>query len=273
MSIESTKRLVQSGFGIWLASLASVAMAVVACVIWFDRPIALLAYEWFGRHRAVQHLAGTPGFFGPLVVLAFAVLLVRWFLARRFGTIDIVANLCIIALAIAEPLKGWLKFVFGRTWPAYGQPSFIFEAAYGFHPFHGGPDFESFPSGHSAAVCAIAVILWTYLPMHQGVLRGNRGSDLDRFGRRRFPLSKRRHCWRIRWHIPLRPGCACMGTLDTTRLDAPLQSPAWARRFCGDRVRAWIWSRALTSSLSETVRARFLARAPRLNCEWGVSPL
>jgi membrane-associated phospholipid phosphatase len=165
MSIESTKRLVQSGFGIWLASLASVAMAVVACVIWFDRPIALLAYEWFGRPRGVQHLAWTPGFFGPLVVLAFAVLLVRWFLARRFGTIDIIANLCIITLAIAEPLKGGLKFVFGRTWPAYGQPSFIFEAAYGFHPFHGGPDFESFPSGHSAAICAVAVILWKCLPI------------------------------------------------------------------------------------------------------------
>jgi membrane-associated phospholipid phosphatase len=164
MSIESAKSLVQSGLGMWLASLASVAIAVAACVIWFDRPIALLAHEWFGRHRAVQHLAGTPGLFGPLVVLAFAVLLVRWFLARPFGTADIVANLCIITLAIAEPLKGWLKFVFGRTWPAYGQPSFIFEAAYGFHPFHGGPDFDSFPSGHSAAVCAIAVILWTYLP-------------------------------------------------------------------------------------------------------------
>jgi membrane-associated phospholipid phosphatase len=164
MSFESTKRLVRSGFGIWLTSLASVAMVVVACVIWFDRPIALLAYEWFGRHRAVQHLAGTPGFFGPLAVLAFAVLLVRWFLARQFGTMDIVANLCIITIAIVEPLKSWLKFVFGRTWPAYGQPSFIFEDAYGFHPFHGGPDFGSFPSGHSAAVCAIAVILWTYLP-------------------------------------------------------------------------------------------------------------
>jgi membrane-associated phospholipid phosphatase len=165
MWIERTKRLVRSGFCIWLASLACVATAVVACVIWLDRPIALLAYEWFGRHRAVQHLSGTPGFFGPLVVLAFAVLLVRSFLARRFGTADIVANLCIITLAIAEPLKGWLKFVFGRTWPAYGQPSFIFEAAYGFHPFHGGPDFESFPSGHSAAVCAVAMILWTYLPI------------------------------------------------------------------------------------------------------------
>ena len=106
---SKAKSLVQSGFGIWVVSLASVAMAVVVCVIWLDRPIAVLAYEWFGRHRAVQHLAETPSFFGPLVVLAFAVLLVRWTLARRFTTIDVVANLCIITLAIGEPLKGWLK--------------------------------------------------------------------------------------------------------------------------------------------------------------------
>ena len=76
MSMTMRISVVGTGYlgAVHAASLASVAMAVAACVIWFDRPIALLAYEWFGRHRAVQHLAGTPGFFGPLVVLAFAVL-------------------------------------------------------------------------------------------------------------------------------------------------------------------------------------------------------
>jgi membrane-associated phospholipid phosphatase len=165
MSIQSVKRLLQSGFGIWLFGFAVVTLAVVVCVLWLDRPIALIAYERFGRHRILQHLTETPSFFGPLIVLAFALMLVRSMLAHRFGTIDIVANLCIITLAVADPLKGWLKFIFGRTWPAYGQPSFIFESAYGFHPFHGGPDFGSFPSGHAVAVYAVAVILWTYLPM------------------------------------------------------------------------------------------------------------
>jgi len=88
MSIESAKSLLQSGFGIWLASFAGVAVAVVVCMTWLDRPIAPLAYEWLGRHRAVQHFAETPGFFGPLVVLAFAVLLLRSILTRRFGTMD-----------------------------------------------------------------------------------------------------------------------------------------------------------------------------------------
>jgi membrane-associated phospholipid phosphatase len=165
MSINSAKRIMQSGFVVWLVSLAGVSAAVIVSVLWLDRPIALLAYGWFGHYRSLQHLAETPGFFGPLEALAFAVLVVRWLLARPFGVIDIVANLCIVTLAVGDPLKGWLKFIFGRTWPAYGQPSFIFEGAYGFHPFHGGPDFGSFPSGHTLAVCAVAVIVWRYLPM------------------------------------------------------------------------------------------------------------
>jgi len=100
ISIQSVKDLLQSGLSAWLVGLAGVTIAVVVCVLWLDRPIALLAYEWFGRHRAVQRLVETPGFFGPLVVLAFSVLLVRWMLTRRFGTIDVVANLCIITLAV-----------------------------------------------------------------------------------------------------------------------------------------------------------------------------
>jgi membrane-associated phospholipid phosphatase len=165
MSINRAKILVQSGFVIWLVSLAGVSVAVIVSVLWLDRPIALFAYEWFGHYRALQRLTETPGFFGPLEVLAFAVLLVRWLLARLFGMIDIVANLCIVTLAVADPVRSWLKFIFGRTWPAYGQPSFIFEGIYGFHPFHGGADFGSFPSGHTVAVCAVAVILWRNLPM------------------------------------------------------------------------------------------------------------
>ena len=82
-------------------------MAVVVCVIWLDRPIAVLAYEWFGRHRAVRRLAGRQ-LLGPLVVLAFAVL---------FGAVDsgaaIYDNQCGRGRSSrspsGEPLKGWLE--------------------------------------------------------------------------------------------------------------------------------------------------------------------
>jgi membrane-associated phospholipid phosphatase len=92
MSFPGAKSLLQSGFGIWLVALGGVTLAVIVCVLWLDRPIALLAYEWFGRHRAD-----------------------------------------------------------------------------GFHPFHGGLDFGSFPSGHTAAICAVAAILWIYLPMYRAL--------------------------------------------------------------------------------------------------------
>src|SRR5262249_50219976 len=51
MSIQSVKDLLQSGLGVWLVGLAGVTIAVIVCVLWLDRPIAFLAYEWFGRHR------------------------------------------------------------------------------------------------------------------------------------------------------------------------------------------------------------------------------
>jgi len=73
---------------------------------------------------------------------------------------------CCLATVIALVLKEQLKFVFGRTFPesgADGGPSWIGNGAYGFHPFHGGAAWASFPSGHTAAVTAAAGVLWVRL--------------------------------------------------------------------------------------------------------------
>ena len=125
MSFPRAMSLLQSAFAIWLLALGGVTLTVIVSVLWLDRPIALLAYEWLGHHRGVQHLVETPSFFGPLIVLAFAVLLLRWMLARRFGTIDVVANLCTITLAVGDPLRGWLKsFSVALGRPMESPPSF-----------------------------------------------------------------------------------------------------------------------------------------------------
>jgi membrane-associated phospholipid phosphatase len=49
--------------------------------------------------------------------------------------------------------------------------AFIFDSkvhflpcAFGFNPFHGGPGFASFPSGHVAAICAVMTVLWWSYP-------------------------------------------------------------------------------------------------------------
>ena len=42
--------------------------------------------------------------------------------------------------------------------------SFIRDGVYGFHPFHGGPAYTAFPSGHIAAICAVVFVLWACYP-------------------------------------------------------------------------------------------------------------
>ena len=75
--------------------------------------------------------------------------------------------LCSLSFFVAEGIKTYLKLAFGRTWPEtwiQGNPSLIRDGVYGFHPFHGGIGFTSFPSGHITAVCAVLSVLWICYP-------------------------------------------------------------------------------------------------------------
>jgi membrane-associated phospholipid phosphatase len=69
---------------------------------------------------------------------------------------------CCLATVIAFVLKEQLKYVFGRTWTEtwIGNPSWIGNGAYGFHFFHGGEGWASFPSGHTTVITAPMAVLW-----------------------------------------------------------------------------------------------------------------
>jgi membrane-associated phospholipid phosphatase len=72
-----------------------------------------------------------------------------------------------MSVLLTEIIKSQLKFVFGRTWPetfVQNNPSFIRDGVYGFNFFHGGPGYASFPSGHTAAICALSSVLWIMAP-------------------------------------------------------------------------------------------------------------
>ncbi len=85
--------------------------------------------------------------------------------------------------------------MFGRTWPETwidNNPSFIRDGAYGFHWFHGGGGYKSFPSGHMAATCAVLAVLWICYPRFKPLylLAGLAvAAGLDR---RQFPFPQRR---------------------------------------------------------------------------------
>jgi membrane-associated phospholipid phosphatase len=72
-----------------------------------------------------------------------------------------------LSLAVSDILENWLKFAFGRTWPetwVQDNPSLIRDGVHNFNPFHGGPGFAAFPSGHMVAIGAITSVFWFCYP-------------------------------------------------------------------------------------------------------------
>jgi membrane-associated phospholipid phosphatase len=151
----------------WSAWLAVVFVAIALSYQWLDRPIAFFAHDQSQQFHIFEQLTLIPEFLVPIAVV-FIGALGLWALAGRPLTrFESVVTLAGASLAVAELTKDQLKYAFGRTWPetwVRNNPSLIKDGAFGFHPFHGGPGFASFPSGHTAAVCAIMSVLWICYP-------------------------------------------------------------------------------------------------------------
>ena len=155
---------------IWLAGLAGTALAVTVCYFWLDRPIAL----WVHGHLRLGYrglLAPLIHLGDPLIPLAAITLIVVGLRAvvTRLLPADYVAAALVasVSVLVTEGLKDALKLVLGRTWPVSwmgNNPSFIRDGVYGFHFMHHGGAYQSFPSGHMAASCAIVAVLWFWYP-------------------------------------------------------------------------------------------------------------
>jgi len=151
----------------WSLSLAGTTVATAAAYIWLDRPIALTAHAY---HAYQNHFAKLTYIPEPLAAAGGFVFVVAglWVLAgRRLSCWGTTALLSAMSVLLTEIIKSQLKFVFGRTWPetfVQNNPSFIRDGVYGFNFFHGGPGYASFPSGHTAAICALSSVLWIMAP-------------------------------------------------------------------------------------------------------------
>jgi membrane-associated phospholipid phosphatase len=148
----------------WLGSAAVTVSAIAISQAWLDKPIAILAHDLFGRSSVVGEFTQTPSFYSPLVTSIFVVFMARRLAFRPFVRFDVALILSDLSIILAKLIVPPLKFVFGRTWPIYHHPSFIYDGVYGFNFFHPGPAYESFPSGHMASVCALVIVLWMYYP-------------------------------------------------------------------------------------------------------------
>ena len=151
----------------WLLALVLCALAVVISYYWLDRPIALFVHSQFPRNirvllEPVTYIPNPLIWVATITFLAFGI---RGLAGRPLSKVQTAILLCSVSLIVAETIKGELKFVFGRTWPEtwrQNNPSFIHDGIYGFNWFHGGDAYQSFPSGHITAICAVASVLWIY---------------------------------------------------------------------------------------------------------------
>lgn len=151
----------------WLLSIVAVGVASTISYWWLDQPIARLVHAQIQHHEAFVGLTHIPDPFLPLAVVTFIGLGLRALFGKRLSKIQDAALVCSVSLVAVEATNNQLKFVFGRTWPntwVENNPSFIRDGVYGFNPFHGGPGYASFPSGHAAIVCAVIAVLWIFYP-------------------------------------------------------------------------------------------------------------
>ena len=144
------------------------SVLVALCYFFVDEPVArfvhgyrLVPYAWLRWPPTISdHLKNAAA-------LAIAVVIV-WWLVKPGGRRQR-AWLAISAGVIgATLLKQVLKWCFGRTWPEAWRPgdgpTLINQGVYGFHPFHHGSPYASFPSGHAAVICAVLAVLWFSYP-------------------------------------------------------------------------------------------------------------
>jgi membrane-associated phospholipid phosphatase len=156
----------------WGLGFVGTAIAVTVSYLWLDRPIAHLAHDQLAQFHLFEKLTLIPTALMPLAIVCFLALGLRGLTGQALTRFQTVLLLSGISLAVAVVIKDQLKFAFGRTWPEtwdHNNPSFIRDHVFGFFPFHEGPGYSSFPSGHTTAICTVMTVLWLCYPRFRPV--------------------------------------------------------------------------------------------------------
>jgi membrane-associated phospholipid phosphatase len=153
----------------WLGWLLVTAVLVTICYFFLDRPIAYFSNS---LHRPpgfiwMQKIPEWFRIFAPICLMAVGVYALTGRALAKPIAVLFLASLSLVASGV---IKDQLKIVFGRYWPdtwTHNNPSLIGNGSYGFHPFELKPFsswYESFPSGHTTATCAVIGVLWFCWP-------------------------------------------------------------------------------------------------------------
>ena len=149
------------------AALVLCAVLVLLCYCFIDRPFAFYVHN----HRSAHDFLFKWLTYPPPILQAWAPVLLTALMVRRawgpFRRWEQTLLAACVGVVLADQFRETLSYAFGRYWPETwidDDPSLIGSGAYGFHPFHNGRAYESFPSGHATRTLAIAAVFWIGYP-------------------------------------------------------------------------------------------------------------
>ncbi|WP_197440025.1 phosphatase PAP2 family protein [Calycomorphotria hydatis] len=140
---------------------------VLFCYLFVDRPVAFFMHDQgFADYPFLKWLTYPPPIAQSWSPFVLAMLVVRrvFGLFRRWELTLFAAS---VAIVLSDQFRESISFLFGRYWPETwidNNPSLIGTGAYGFHPFHSGSAYGSFPSGHTTRTLAAAAVVWIAYP-------------------------------------------------------------------------------------------------------------
>lgn len=164
----------------WLACAAATVL-IAFSVAFLDRPIALFAHNHPSFPALLTGLTRIPEVLGGFAIVGIVGLGIWRATYGSLGRMGETGFLASLAIIVAEAIKTSLKLAFGRAWPetwVNNNPSFIRDGVYGFFPFHGGPGYASFPSGHTTVVTAAMVVLWLRVPRFRPIFAAAIGATV-----------------------------------------------------------------------------------------------
>jgi membrane-associated phospholipid phosphatase len=163
----SLERTAMNGIRNWTLGFLGTAIMVGVSYLWLDRPIALFVHARLQGYDLFEKVTYIPDALIPIGAVALLALALCGLTGRPLSRILTVLVVSGMSLALAVTVKDQLKFAFGRTWPETwlrNNPSFIRDGVFGFFPFHGGPGYSAFPSGHAAVICTVLTVFWLCYP-------------------------------------------------------------------------------------------------------------
>lgn len=149
-----------------LLALLILTAIVFCCYYYVDKPLAYWVYNHHIPNPSLRYLTTLPLYFyvASPILLILSVLLTS--LGGNNPLLQCAFNAA-MSLIITRFMADISKFVFGRYWPltwSNNNPSLIKHKAYGFHFFHLGKAYQSFPSGHVAMTFAFLTAFCLHYP-------------------------------------------------------------------------------------------------------------